>query len=100
MRSLEAHPPRDVGFDDSLYSDEEDEVIRRLLLLCAPSDLRPQSHDFVSKWVEAEAFAASLDSPEGDYKWGRVARRRAGREEWGRGGGGGSVVTRDYAYPR
>ena len=57
--------PRDLGFDDSLYSDKEDDVIQRLLLLCAPSDLRPQSHDFVSKWVEAEAFAASLDSPGG-----------------------------------
>ena len=57
--------PRDLGFDDSLYSDKEDEVILRLLLLCAPSDRRPHSHDFVSKWVEAEAFAASLDSPGG-----------------------------------
>ena len=57
--------PRELGFDGSLYSDDNDSTISRLLELCAPSDRLTQSHDFVTKWVEAEAFAASLDSPGG-----------------------------------
>jgi hypothetical protein len=61
--SREKHPS-ELGFDESLHSDEEDEDITRLLALCTPSDLITPSHDFVTKWIEATAFAASLESTE------------------------------------
>ena len=55
--------PSALGFNASQYSDEEDSAVSHLLSLCTPSNQLTQSHDFVTKWVEAEAFAASLDSP-------------------------------------
>ena len=60
--SRDRHPST-LGFDNSLYSDEEDEVISRLLTLCAPSNTETLSNDFVTKWVEAACFADSLESP-------------------------------------
>ena len=55
--------PSELGFDKSLYSDDEDEDMTRLLALCTPSDDIIPEHDFVTKWVEAASFADSLESP-------------------------------------
>jgi len=60
--SRDDHPSA-LGFDTSLYSDDEDEDMTRLLTLCTPSDDIIPAHDFVTKWVEAASFADSLESP-------------------------------------
>ena len=60
--SRDRHPST-LGFDSSLYSDDEDDVMSRLLTICAPSNTDTLSNDFVTKWVEAACFADSLESP-------------------------------------
>ena len=60
--SRDVHPSV-LGFDRSLYSDEEDVDMTRLLVLCTPSNDSAPSDDIVTKWVEAASYADSLESP-------------------------------------
>jgi len=60
--SRDVHPSV-LGFDKSLYSDEEDVDMTRLLILCTPSNDSAPSDDVVTKWVEAASYADSLESP-------------------------------------
>ena len=55
------HHPSELGYDSSLYSDEEDADMSRLLALCAPPTDQDPACDFVTKWVEAASFADSLE---------------------------------------
>jgi hypothetical protein len=54
--------PSSLGFNKSLYSDDEDVDMTRLLSLCTPPNKKPLSDDILTKWVEAASFADSLES--------------------------------------
>ena len=60
--SRDTHPSS-LGFEASLYSDDEDEDMTRLIALCTPTNKATPAHDFVTQWVEAASFADSLESP-------------------------------------
>ena len=60
--SRDRHPST-LGFAASLYSDDEDEAMSRLVALCTPPNTDTPSNDIVTKWVEAACFADSLESP-------------------------------------
>ena len=56
--------PKDLGFLENQYSDDEDPHITRLLSLCKPLFVETQSYDLVTQWVEASCFADALEGRE------------------------------------
>ena len=56
--------PKDLGFLENQYSDDEDPHITSLLSLCKPLFVETQSYDLVTQWVEASYFADALEGRE------------------------------------